>query len=197
VDPFQGAQRGLGGRRDRRQRRVPGGEGLAGGEPGPASAGGQRGAVPPGHLLGQKRFEHLSGIPVLRLGGGQQLRGGAADIRQPHPLEQPLELGVQRRRRRCAAGGAHGLPPITVEQCGDARGDMRGEPRGLVGAAVAAEEPVEIGAGVCVGVLEPAGELADQPRPLEQFPGGHGDQLVWIIGTVGVEHDQCGLRGDV
>ncbi len=77
VDPFQGAQRGLGGCRDRRQRRVPGGESLAGGKPRPGSAGRQHGSVPSGNLFGQKRFEHFGRVPALRLGGGQQPRGPA------------------------------------------------------------------------------------------------------------------------
>ena len=85
VHPFQGAQRLLGGGRDGRQFGVPGGEGLAGGEPGPGPAGGQRGSVSSGNLLDQKRFEHLGGIPALRFGGGQQLRSRVADIGQPHP----------------------------------------------------------------------------------------------------------------
>ena len=86
------------------------------------------------------------------------------------------------------------LAPFPVKERGDALGDAGGEPRGLLRRAVAAEPPGEVSAGVLVGVGQPASELADQPRPLEQFPGRHGDQLVWIIGTVGAEQDRCALR---
>ena len=87
VDPFQGPQRLLGGCRDRRRRRVPGGEGFAGGEPGGFAAGGEHGSVPAGDLFDEQRFDDLGGVPALRFRGGQKFRGRTADIGQPHPLE--------------------------------------------------------------------------------------------------------------
>ena len=107
ADPFQGAQRVLGGGRDRGQVLVPGVERLPGGEGGPGAAGGQRGAVPAGDFLGQQRAEHLGRVPPLRFGGGQHLGGDAAHVRQPHPAQQLLQPGVQRRRGR--GGGGHRL----------------------------------------------------------------------------------------
>ena len=73
------------------------------------------------------------------------------------------------------------LASIPVEERGDALSDVGGEPCGFVRGAVAAEEPVEVGAGVLVGVLKPAGELTDQPCPFEQFGGRDADQLVGIV----------------
>ena len=101
ADPFQGAQRLLGGGRDRgRPRRCPGVEGLPGGERRRGPAGGQRGAFPAGGLLGQQRPQHLGRFPALRLGGGDHLGGVAADVRQPQPAQQRLQVVGQRRRRR-------------------------------------------------------------------------------------------------
>ena len=49
-----------------------------------------------------RRAEHLGGVPPLGFGGGQDLGGGAADVRQPHPAQQLFQPGVQRRRGRDA-----------------------------------------------------------------------------------------------
>jgi hypothetical protein len=87
--------------------------------------------------------------------------------------------------------------PDPCRDAGNALGDVGGKPRGLVERAIAAETPGEVSAGVPVGVLRSAIELADQPRPHEQFPDRHGDQLVWIIGTVGAEQDRYALQRDV
>ena len=135
-------------------RRVPGGEGLAGGEPRPGPAGGQRGPVPAGDLLGQQRFEHLGGVPALRFGGGQQLGGGAADIRQPHPPQQPLQLGVQRRGAGCGSVMAvgHGWPRSPSSSAAMRSAMCGQQPAACSRVRVPGEvtgEPVEVGAGGC------------------------------------------------
>ena len=61
------------------------------------------GGVAAGDFLGQQHAQHLSGIPPLGAGGGQHVRCGRAQVRQPHPPHQDLELGRDRRGRR----GAH------------------------------------------------------------------------------------------
>ena len=83
---------------------VPGAEGFAGGEGGPGAAGGQRGEVPPGDLFGEQGTEHLGGVPPLRLGGREDFGGDAAHVRQPHPAQQLLQPGIQRRRGRGSGG---------------------------------------------------------------------------------------------
>ncbi len=105
ADPLQGAQRCLGGCRDRGEPLVPGIERLPGGEGGPGAAGGQRGAVAAGDLLGEQRPEDLGGIPPLGLGRGDDLGRGAPHIRQAHPAQQLVQAVVQRRRGR--GGGGH------------------------------------------------------------------------------------------
>ena len=49
--------------------------------------------------------QDLGGVPPLGLGRGQDLGGDAAHVRQPHPAQQLLQPGVQRRRGR--GGGGH------------------------------------------------------------------------------------------
>jgi hypothetical protein len=105
ADPFQGAQRCLGGGRDRGQLFVPGVERLPGGEGGPGTAGGQGGAVAAGDLLGEQCPQDLGGVPSLGLGRGDDLRRGAPHVRQPHAAQQPVQAVVQRRRGR--GGGGH------------------------------------------------------------------------------------------
>ena len=167
VDPFQGAQRRLGRGRDRGRGLVPGVEGLAGREPGRGPAGGQRGAVPAGDLLGEQGPEDLGGFPALRLGGGEHLGGGAADVRQPQPAQQRLQLGGQRRRGRSR-------PPARL--CG---GGRPGPARGAIGvrrAVVAEPRPTRWCPGPGSGPRRPG-----RPRP------GRGG------GLVGEDRGQVGL----
>ena len=63
--------------------------------------------VAAGGLLGEQHPQDLGVFPALRGGVGDHLRRGAADIWQPQPAEQPLELVGQRRR----GGGADGHRP--------------------------------------------------------------------------------------
>ena len=77
----------------------PGGEGLAGGEPGGLAAHPAGGGVAAGDFLGEQDAEHLGGLPPLGAGGGQHVGGGLAQVGQPHPAQQRVELGGQRRRR--------------------------------------------------------------------------------------------------
>jgi hypothetical protein len=58
------------------------------------------GPGPAGHLPDHQGLEHLGGFPALCLGVGQHLGGDRADVRQPHPAQQPLQVRPQRRRRR-------------------------------------------------------------------------------------------------
>jgi hypothetical protein len=102
TDPFQGLQCLLGGGGDRRQGRVPGLEGLAGGESGRGAAGRQGGPCPAGDLLGEQDLEDFGGVPALGFRGGQDVGGVAAQMGQPEPAQQLLDLGGQRRRPRHA-----------------------------------------------------------------------------------------------
>ena len=70
----------------------PGVECLPGGEPGSGSAGGQGGAFPPGGFFGEQGTQHLDGFPPLRFGGGDDVGCVAADVRQPEPTQQGLDV---------------------------------------------------------------------------------------------------------
>ena len=103
ADPFQGGQGVLGGGGDGGFLGPPGGEGLAGGERGGLAAHPAGGGVAAGDFLGEQDAEHLGGLPPLGAGGGEHVGGGLAQVGQPHPADQRVELG--------GSGGAAG--PVT------------------------------------------------------------------------------------
>ena len=100
VQPFQGPQRLLRRRRDRRRFGFPGVERLPGRERRPGPAGRQGGPVPAGDLGGEQGAQDLDGFPALRAGGGQHLGGGGPGVRHPQPAEQGVHVLGQRRRGR-------------------------------------------------------------------------------------------------
>src|SRR5437879_8320196 len=99
-DPLQGHQRLLSGMSDRGTFLAPAPEGLTGGKAGGLAANAPRRSVTTLDLLGQQHAQDLSRLPTLSASGGADLRGGPAQIGQPHPPEQCVDLGRKRRRLR-------------------------------------------------------------------------------------------------
>ena len=58
------------------------------------------GAFPARGFLGEQGPQDLGGFPPLRPGGGDHLGCVTADVRQPQPPQQRLQVAGQRRRRR-------------------------------------------------------------------------------------------------
>lgn len=100
ADPLQCPQCLLGRRRDGAGLRHPGIEGLPGRERRRGPAGRESGPGPTGGLLGEQRPENLSWFPPLGLRGRQDLRGVSADVREPQPPQQCLQILRQWRRGR-------------------------------------------------------------------------------------------------
>jgi DNA invertase Pin-like site-specific DNA recombinase len=96
-DPFQGGQRVLGGGGDRGLFRPPGGERLPRREPGGLAAHPAGGGVAAGDFLGEQDAQDLGGLPSLGAGGCEDVGGGLAQVGQPHPAHQGVELGRERR----------------------------------------------------------------------------------------------------
>src|SRR5262249_28768105 len=145
ADPFQGGERVLGGLGDGGLLRPPGGEGLAGRERGGLAPHAAGGGVASGDFLGEQDAQDLGGVPPRRAGGGQRAGGGFAQVGQPHPAEQRVELVRQRRGRRAghrvllagkadlAGQGAGGAAEARVfgrvlRRCGELRPAVRACP---------------------------------------------------------------------
>ena len=111
----------------------------------------QVGAVPAGDFLGQQDPHDLGGVPALGLGGGEDLGGSAADVRE-------LAAGV--------AVASRSAGPAVRRWTGDRRVARRGRAR------VAAEGGPAGGARARVVVLAGPGEL----RPVRGRPGGRGSR---------------------
>ena len=108
ADPFQGDQGVLGGLGDGGFLRPPGGERLAGGEGGCLAAHAAGGGVASGDFLGEQDTEDLSGFPSLRAGGGEYVGRCLAQVGQPHPAEEGVELGRAAAGRRGRSPGPPG-----------------------------------------------------------------------------------------
>ena len=136
ADPFQGGQGVLGGLGDGGFLRPPGGEGLPGGEPGGLAAHPPGGGVAAGDFLGEQDAEHLGGLPPLGAGGGEHVGGGFAQVGQPHPADQRVQLGRQRRGggagHRVAPGRGREIEVVDGQADGAAqRGRAAADPGGL------------------------------------------------------------------
>jgi hypothetical protein len=53
-----------------------------------------------GGFLGEQDAEHLGGLPTLRPGCGEHVAGSLAEVGQPHPADEGVELGRERWGRR-------------------------------------------------------------------------------------------------
>ena len=101
------------------------------------------GGVAAGDFLGEQDAEHLGRIPALGPGGGQHVGGGLPHVGQPHPAQQRLQLGRDRRGGRALTGS-----PVYRALAGEHR-------LAAVRALAAGAEP----AGEQVAVFAPAGGL--------------------------------------
>ena len=83
-------------------------ERLPGRERGGSAPGRQGGAFPAGGFLAEQGPENLGRFPALRPGGGDHLRCVPADVGQPQPPQQRLEVIRQRWRCRDTRRGRDG-----------------------------------------------------------------------------------------
>ena len=84
---------------------------LPAGKPGGLAAHPAGGGVAAGDFLGEQDAEDLGGVPALGAGGGQHVGGGLAQVGQPHPAQQRVQLGGERR-----GGGAGHRVSGRIEQ---------------------------------------------------------------------------------
>ena len=79
------------------------------------------GGVAAGDFLGEQDAQDLGGLPPLGAGGGEHVGGGFAQVGQPHPAQQGVELG---RERRCRGAGHRALLAGVVSRDVDGQAEV-------------------------------------------------------------------------